>query len=142
MNDEIKRINKRLIVILTIGIFSFLCGITFLILGAIANNLAHSGEHELSLFIDHYIMTPFIILWLAPPIPTALYILASNFKIKESNDSKIFWGLLSLFLLGSIGLIIFSIINIIKIKKIQSMKTNANDEINSTSYIKTETEIE
>ncbi|MGL5590699.1 MAG: hypothetical protein ACRDCH_01325 [Metamycoplasmataceae bacterium] len=139
MKDEVKRITRRLIIILTIGIFSFICGIIFLILGVIANNLVLSGENELSLFIDYYIITPLIILCLAPPIPVALYILASNFKIKEINDNKILWGLLSFFLLGSIGLIFFSIINIIKLKKIRSMNTNENDEINSTSDIKTET---
>ncbi|MGL5617583.1 MAG: hypothetical protein ACRCWU_00815 [Metamycoplasmataceae bacterium] len=41
----------------------------------------------------------------------SIAILATNFDNKAANDSKILWGLLSLFLLGWIGIIIFACSN-------------------------------
>ncbi len=54
----------------------------------------------------------------------SLLIITSDFGNKFADDSKILWGLLSLLLLGAIGLLIFSVMNIKKI----SLETKTKED--------------
>jgi len=63
----------------------------------------------------------------------SIIILAQVWENKVVSDSKILWGLLALFLLGSIATLIFSVTNIKKIKSISPENEINNIEAEAIS---------
>ncbi len=62
----------------------------------------------------------------------SILILSTDFKNNDVNDSKILWGLLSLFLIGPIGLIVFAKKNQQKLVD-ESVDASVDDNISTTS---------
>ncbi|MGL5732841.1 MAG: hypothetical protein ACRCXE_02120 [Metamycoplasmataceae bacterium] len=122
-----KEINKKFNIILIAGIFSLICGIALLILTFIK-----ISNNDINFPIELTII-PLTIFYFFSIIPFTPYILATDFKNDDVNNSKTFWALLSLFVLGPIALILFVIVNRKKYKDYENINLNNNIELNNDS---------
>ncbi|MGL5592130.1 MAG: hypothetical protein ACRDCJ_02095 [Metamycoplasmataceae bacterium] len=138
VQEEKKKIHKKLKMILMFGILALICGIIFIPLLIIIesyiydyDNLVVRSPGEI-LFIIPMI---FLLIGLVSNITLSIIILASDFENKEVNNNRILWGLLSLLLLGAIGIIIFSAVNMKKYSDYENAKATMKPEINNTSEL-------
>ncbi|MGL5732507.1 MAG: hypothetical protein ACRCXE_00315 [Metamycoplasmataceae bacterium] len=112
---------KKLKIVLSLGIISLIGNIISIILLLAINPFTINGleinDSESITFstLGLFLLIIYIFSWIIERT-ASIMILAFNFENKEVNDSRILWGLLSLFLLGSLGAIIFSTINFKKYK--------------------------
>ncbi|MGL5590771.1 MAG: hypothetical protein ACRDCH_01745 [Metamycoplasmataceae bacterium] len=139
--EEKKQIHQKLKMILIFGVIDLISGITFIPLQIVGFTLL-AAFNEVTGSIIWLISVIIVLLSLILNITLSVIILATDFKNKEVNDNRILWGLLSLFLLGGIGIIVFSTINIKKYNDDENNETIIDNQNNNNSEIRTKSEIE
>ncbi len=123
---------KKMKIIWTLGLSSLIL-FSFFITTLIITLMIYQSQNTItndSVYITFTILSVIGILVAAIlSFAGSLIILITDFKNKEINESRILWGLLSLFLLGSVGLIIFSSINKSKLsQKDMPLSSKENNE--------------
>ncbi|MGL5590832.1 MAG: hypothetical protein ACRDCH_02055 [Metamycoplasmataceae bacterium] len=98
-------------VILAIGILSLIATIVSAIAFFSSFDAIMNSSNLDPLPVSAFVFVVFMILSGILAFIGSIAILATNFDNKAANDSKVLWGLLSLFLLGWIGIIIFACSN-------------------------------
>ena len=130
---------KKMKIIWTLGLFSLIL-FSFFITTLIITLMIYQSQNTItndSVYITFTILSVIGILVAAIlSFAGSLIILITDFKNKEINESRILWGLLSLFLLGSVGLIIFSSINKSKLsQKDAPLSNKENNEVTNNESL-------
>ena len=130
---------KKMKIIWTLGLSSLIL-FSFFITTLIITLMIYQSQNTItndSVYITFTILSVIGILVAAIlSFAGSLIILITDFKNKEINESRILWGLLSLFLLGSVGLIIFSSINKSKLsQKDAPLSNEENNEVTNNESL-------
>ncbi|MGL5590697.1 MAG: hypothetical protein ACRDCH_01315 [Metamycoplasmataceae bacterium] len=116
---------KKIKIILLIGILTLISGLIFAPLSAWDLWYVAYGPTDVYKELHTIYWWPIIISFVLNLI-TSIYIVATDFQNEEVNKNKVLWGLLSLFLLGSIGIIIFATINLKQYGNYQNVENKMN----------------
>ncbi len=133
--NKLKKIKKIGVTSLIMWVMSIILFVISFVMLQIKNNYPKEGFLEIVFIVFLSLATAAIISGAIISLVGSIFVLTTDFENKKTDDSKILWGILSLLLLGPIGLLTFSIINIKKIS-IQPETTDIQPE---TTDIKTET---
>ncbi|MGL5733024.1 MAG: hypothetical protein ACRCXE_03070, partial [Metamycoplasmataceae bacterium] len=133
--EEKKKIYKKLRMFLIFEMVYLILGFLIFIIYIIGTILSWDSNNKVVEGMALLIAVGITMIWIIINIVLSIIILASNFKSKEINRSKILWGLLSLFLLGTIGIMVFATINIIKYIDFKNKKINIEPQENNNPEI-------
>ena len=98
--EKFKNITKLGIIALAVGFLSFFLIVISLFIGSSTIYFVFSSIGWV-LFAISSLLT----------LIAAILILIGNFEVKEVEESRILWGILSLLLIGPIGVMVFVLIN-------------------------------